>query len=285
MSRLDRLAPPAAATVLLWISRTLFGLLVSYPVFLAVQASSMTAGPDGDAGLFQPGSLLLLELLRLSGPWLLGAARLALLLLGLSALFELVPFAMALDMLRLPIRPLRQRFQRAMRLFPSFFSLGAIALLGQAGILLAASLLGAALRPALASVDERLRTLAPLSLIGLGLIACGAFGGALDIARATLVRRAAHDDGEGGARAALARALFCLRQRPLQVLVGLYPSVAGSALSVLAAAWLLTRFVSQNSSGRALALTFGLHQLATLFALAWRVRWLGTALELSAESD
>jgi hypothetical protein len=56
-------------------------------------------------------------------------------------------------------------------------------------------------------------------------------------------------------------------------------------LSVLAAAWLLTRFAPQSSSSAALALGFGLHQLAALFAIACRVRWLGTALELSAESD
>ena len=285
MNRVDRSAPAAAATMLLWISRTLFGLLVSYPVFLAIQASAMTAGPDGDAGLFQPGSLLLLELLRLGAPFLRAAAQIALLLFALSAIFELVPFAIALDLLWRPNRPLLERLSRALRSFPKCLALGAIALLAQAALLLAASLLGAALKPALSSADERLRTCAPLVLFGLGLVACAGFGGALDIARATLIRNAATDESEGRARAALAQALFCLQKWPLRVLAGIYPSVAGSALGVLAAAWVLTRFVPLQSSGWALALAFGTHQLAMLFGIAWRVRWLAAALELSADSD
>jgi hypothetical protein len=65
----------------------------------------------------------------------------------------------------------------------------------------------------------------------------------------------------------------------------LYPSVAGSALGILAAAWLLTRFMPAATASLALALGFGAHQLAMLFAIGWRVRWLGAALELSAERD
>src|SRR6187401_1691103 len=121
-------------------------------------------------------------------------ARVALLLLVLSALLELIPFAMALDLLEFPNRSLLERLQRALRLFPRFLALGAITLVAQAALLLAASLLGALLKSALGSADERLRTLGPLGLLALGLLACGAFGGLLDIARATLVRRTADND-------------------------------------------------------------------------------------------
>lgn len=275
-----RLATPAAAGMLLWISRTLLSVLIGYPILLAIRASSMTSGPDADSVLFRPGSLLLLELLRTGAPWLAAAAQVALLLFGLSTILELVPLALALDLLWLPGRPLLERLTRALRIFPRFLALGAIALLVQAALLLAASLLGAALKPLLSSADERLRSILPLAPIALGVIACGWFGGALDTARAALVQQ-----GELGARAALAHALACLRQRPFSVLFGLYPSVAGSALGVLSAAWLLTRFAPPSPSNLALALSFGAHQLATLFAISWRVRWLGTALELSAEND
>lgn len=277
-----RLSTAAAASVLLWISRTLLGLLVSYPVVLAIRASAMTSGPDGDAVLFQPGSLLLLELLRVGAPWLASALRVALLLALLSAIVELVPLAMALDFLRFPGRPLLERVPRALRLFPKFLLLGAIALLVQAALLLAASLLGAALKPALSSLDERLRSITPIALMGLGLFACAWFGGVLDIARATLVRRELH---EGGARAALAHALLCARRRPFTVLARLYPSVAGSVLGFLGAAWLLLRLDPATPSPRAIALAFGTHQLAVLFAITWRVRWLAAALELSTQSD
>jgi hypothetical protein len=281
-NRLNRLATPAAAAVLLWISRTVLGLLISYPLLLAIKASSMTAGPEGDAVLFQPGSLLLLELLRLGAPWLASALQLGLLLLCLSAIIELIPLAVALDMLSLPGRPLLERLLRGLRLFPRFVALGAITLLVQAALLLAASLLGAALKPALSSADERLRSVAPTALFGLALVACGVFGGVLDIARATLVRRAS---GESGARSSIAQALVCLRQRPLGLIIGVYPSFAGGALSILLAAWLLTRFVPAQASGATLALGFAVHQLAVLVAIGWRVRWLDAALELSAASD
>jgi len=282
LNRATRLSTAAAAGMLLWISRTLLALLVSYPVLLAIRGSGMTNGPDGDAVLFQPGSLLLLELLRVDAVGLTAAAQISLLLLGLSAIFELIPLALALDLLWLPKHPLRERLTRALGLFPRFLLLGAIALLVQAALMLAASLLGAAFKPVLSSADERLRSIAPLALLGLGLFACGWFGGVLDIARATLVRR---DAPELGVRAAFAHALLCLRERPFRVLVGLYPSVAGSALGLLSAAWLLTRFVPVSASSVAIALSFGVHQLAMLFAIGWRVRWLGAALELSAESD
>jgi len=268
--------------MLLWIARTMLALLVSYPLVSAVRASGMIAGPEGDSVLFQPGSLLLLELLRVGGPWLSSAAELSLILLGLAAMCELIPLAAALDLLSKPDRPLLERGARAMRLFPRFVALGVITLLAQAALLLAASLLGAALKPALATVDERVRSLAPIALMALGLVGCAWFGGALDIARATLVRRAAED---GGARAALAQAVDCLRQRPMRVLLGVYPSVAGSALAILAATWFLARFAPTQVTGRALTLAFATHQLAMVFAIAWRVRWLGAALELSAESD
>jgi hypothetical protein len=282
-TRGGRLASAAAASMLLWISRTLLGLLVSYPIVLAIQASAMTSGPQGDAVLFEPGGLLVLELLRIAGPWLASAMRVALLLALLSAILELVPLALALDLLWLPGGMLIDRAARALRVFPKFLALSAIALLAQAALLLAASLLGAALKPALASADERLRTILPMALIGLALLGCGWFGGVLDIARAWLVQRGRR---ECSVQNALSHALSCLQRRPFAVLVGMYPSVAGSALASLTAAWILARPGSPAaSSSAAIALGFGAHQLAVLFAIAWRVRWLGTALELSAARD
>jgi hypothetical protein len=277
-----RLSTAAAASVLLWISRTLLGLLVSYPIVLAIRASSMGDGPDGDAVLFQPGGLLLLELLRIGATGLGSALRLALLLAFLAAIFELVPLAVVLDLLWSPGRTLLERAGRALRIFPKFLAISVIALLLQALLLLSASLLGAALKPALLSADERLRSIAPIALIGLALLACGWFGGVLDIARARLVQRGLR---ECSARSALSHALLCLRQRPFCVLLGMYPSVAGSALACLAAAWLLTNQSAAATSSTVIALGFGAHQLALLFSIAWRVRWLSRALELSAERD
>jgi hypothetical protein len=277
-----RLSTAAAASMLLWISRTVLGLLISYPVVLAIGASSMGSGPEGDAVLFEPGALMFLELLRVGAAGLSSAWRLALLLAVLSAIFELIPLAVVLDLLWLPGRPLLERTARALRVFPRFLALGAIALLLQAALLLSASLLGALLKPALSSADERLRSLAPIALIGLALLGCAWFGGVLDIARGRLIQRGLR---ESSAQAALTHALGCLRRRPFSVLLGMYPSVAGSALASLTAAWLLTRQSAAASASAVIALGFGAHQLAVLFSIAWRVRWLSAALELSAEPE
>jgi len=164
-----------------------------------------------------------------------------------------------------------------LRLFPGFLALGGIALLAQAALLLAASLLIAAFKPALSSSDERLQSLFPLGLFALGLLLCTGVGCVLDVARAALVQR------EQGPREALSHALSCLRERPASVLLGAYPSIAGSAFGYLSAAWLLTHLAPTHASNASLAFGFAAHQLAVLFAIAWRVRWLDLALDLSAE--
>jgi len=270
-----RLAASASASTLLWISRTLLSLLVAYPLLLATRESGMVNGPEGDAVLFRPGSLLLLEFLRVGLPELSAACKTALLLAGLALVSELLPLAAALDLMWLPGRSFSQRLARAFALFPRFLGLGGIALLAQAALLLAASLLSEALKPLLRSGDERVLSLMPIAVLALGLLACSAFGCVLDLARATLVQR------ELTAREALTHALSCLQKRPFSVLLGAYPSVAGAALGYLCAAWAMTHLDLSSPSQTVIAQAFAVHQLALLFALGFRVRWLRTALELS----
>jgi hypothetical protein len=263
----------------LWISRTLLGLLVIFPILQAIKASGMVSGPDGDTVLFRPGSLLLLELFRVGAPAFGAALRTALLVAALAALAQLIPLAVALDLLFRDGTPLSARFRRALRLFPRFLGLGAIALVTQAALLLLASLLSAALKSPLQGGDERLSTLAPLGLLLLALISCGWVGCVLDIARAALVRDE-HTWGE-----ALVVALTCLREEPLAVLSGGYPVAAAGAFAYLCCLWLVARLDLAHPVPLSLTLSFVAHQAAVLFAVSWRVRWLRHALELSARSD
>ena len=272
------LSTAAAASVLLWISRTLLSLLVAYPILLAIQATGMVNGPQGDAVLFQPGSLLLLELLRVGGAALGAGLKLSLLLAALASVAGLVPLAFALDLLFAQGSRFSERVGRALGLFPKFLGLGAIGLLAQTALLLASSLLGAALKALLQNKDERLVNVLPLVALGLGLLLCGCFGSVIDVARAALVQE------ELSAREALSRALSCLRTQPYRLLLGAYPSMAGTALAYASAVWVITRLDLSGPSNAAIALAFATHQLAVLFAIGWRVRWLRTALELSAES-
>jgi hypothetical protein len=276
-SRLGRLPTSAAAICLLWVSRTLVGLLVSYPVLSAIDTTGINNGPDRDAVLFRPGALLLLEALRVGMPWLGSALKTALLLAALGALSELVPLACAFDLMREDERPFLARVARGVQCFPRFLALGALALLAEVALLLGASLLDAALKTALQTADERALSLAPVALFSLALLASLWLSGVLDLARAAVVER------DLGARSALLRASTILRERPFDVLSGSYASAAAAGFAYLAAAWLVTRVDLTQPLGSRIALCFAVHQLAVLFGIAWRVRWLRRTLDLNAE--
>jgi hypothetical protein len=265
--------------MLLWVSRTLLGLLVAYPLLTAIAASGMTSGPERDAALFRPGSLLLLELLRLGLPWFGAMFRITLLLGALCALGELLPLACALDMLHEPERTLSERAARAVRHFPGFLALGAITWAAQAALLLAASLLDVALKAALEHADERLLTLAPLALFGLALVVGSWLGGVLDVARAAIVDRNAN------VREAVLAALTALREEPFAVLCGSYVSTSAGLFGYLVAAWLMTRVDLAQQVPARIALAFLVHQCAIVFGIAWRVRWLRSTLALALGSS
>ena len=281
MARSVRLAPYSrlshsiAAGMVLWLSNTLLALLVAYPVLSMIDATGMTSGPDRDAQLFRPGALLLLELVRLGLPWFGSALKTALAIAALSGVFELLPLASALDLLHDPDRTLGERATLALRCFPRFVGLGVITWLARAALLLAASLLDAALKAALAHADERLLTLAPLVVFGLALLACVWLGSVLDVARAAAVTR------DSSARESLLDALGVLRERPWDVLAGSYVSVLAGVLGYLSAAWFMTRLDLSAGAGARIACAFAAHQFALVFAIAWRVRWLRRALALS----
>lgn len=275
--RRGRLPASTAAGSLLWVARTLTGLLLSFPMLSALDATGIGNGPDRDAVLFRPGALLLLEALRVGMPWLGSALKTALLLGVLGALTELVPLACAFDLLREDERPFVARVARAMQCFPRFLALGALALLAEVALLLGASLLDGALKATLRTADERALSLAPVALFSLALLASLWLSGVLDLARAAVVER------DLGARDALLRALTILRERPFDVLSCAYASAAAASFAYLAAAWLVTRVDLTQPLGSRIALCFAVHQLAVLFGIGWRVRWLRRTLDLNAE--
>jgi hypothetical protein len=264
------------AVTLLWIARTLASLVVASPLVFAIMSTGLVIAPERDAPLFRPGALLLLELVRTGAPQLGAALRVSLVLFALCAILELVPLGAALDLLRTQCADaLGARFERGFRLFPRFFALSGLTLLAQAALILAASLLGTALSAALHGRDERLLTVLPIALFGVGLLCCAWLGAVLDVARSLVTR---HDLG---ARMALFEALTILRDDPLAVLVGSYPSVAGSTFAWLTGAWILAKLELANPATRSIALAFVVHQTAVLLSVALRVRWLEGALALA----
>jgi hypothetical protein len=267
--------PSWVAAILLWIWRTLASILVALPVVLALDRSGLAAGPEQDAPLFRPGALLAMDVARRAGPSFAAAIEMSLVLCALCAVLGLVPIAAALDLLQTrESSDFALRFARGVRIFPGFLGLSAIALLAQAALLLGASLLSSALTGALRARDPRLISFLPFGIFALGLIACLFVGAVLDIARAVSLRSTT------GARSALFEALAVARACPLSILLGVYPSAAGSLLAWLGAACLLTRIELVNRTVGGLVLAFVIHQLAIGFGLALRVRWLRTAIAL-----
>jgi hypothetical protein len=268
------------AVTLLWIARTFASLVVACPLVFAVVSTGLVSSAERDAPLFRPGALLLLELVRTGAPLLGAALRVSLLLWALCAVLELAPLGAALDLLRCQhADAFGACFERGFRLFPRFLALSSLTLLGQAALILAASLLGTALSAALHGRDERLLSVLPIALFGVGLLCCAWLGAVLDVARCLVTR---HDFG---ARKALFEALTILRDDPLAVLVGSYPSVAGSALAWLSSAWILGKIELANPATRGVALAFVVHQIAVLLSVALRVRWLDGALSLAARAS
>jgi hypothetical protein len=265
------------AVTFLWISRTLGSLLVACPLLFAIVSSGMVSGPEHDAPLFQRGALTLLELVRLGAPVLASAFRTSLVLCAVCAVLGLVPLAAALDLLESSeADSFARRLAYGVRVFPGFFALSGITLLAQAALVLASSLLGSALNTGLHGQDERLLSLAPVALFGLAFLACAWLGALQDVARCALVQ---HDLKS---RAALLQALAIFREEPRAVLFGSYPSATGSAFAWLAAAWLMTKIDLASPVTRGIALAFVVHQLAIVFSISLRVRWLSAALTLSA---
>lgn len=275
-----RRAPGTARVVaitLLWITRTLASLLVAYPLVFAIASTGLVSDPERDAVLFRPGSLVLLELVRTGAPALMAALKTSGLLWGLSAVAALVPLGAALDLLQgQRTEALGTQLTRGFQLFPRFLALSAITLLAQCALVLAASLLGAALAAALRGRDERLVTLAPLLAFALAALGCAWLGALLDVARAALIQH------ELAARSALFQALTILRESPRDVLLGCYPSVTGSAFFALSAAWFLTKIDLSRPTTRGIALAFVVHQIAVVGSIALRARWLDGALTLAA---
>jgi len=267
------------AVTLLWIARTLASLLVAGPLIFAIAGTGLVGTPERDAPLFRSGALVLLELVRIGAPLLGAALKVSLVLFALCAVLELVPLGTALDLLKSQhADAIGSHFARGFQLFPRFLGLSGVTLLGQAALILAASLLESGLGSALNGRDERLLSLLPVALFCVGLLCCAWLGAIQDVARGLVTQ---HDLG---ARAALFEALTILRDDPLAVLVGSYPSVAGSAFAWLAGAWVLSRIDLSNPATRGVALAFVVHQMAVLLSVALRVRWLDGALTLAARA-
>ncbi|WP_437680388.1 hypothetical protein [Sorangium sp. So ce131] len=251
--------------------RALAALLLATP--LSVLAAEVAGGyPDGEAVLFAPGGLMLVEVQRLAE--VAAAAIAAQLGVGalLAAALGLIPLAALLVALSrggpLSAPDVGARVARA---------LGPLALLW--GVALAAEVAAAALvlMPGVSvcaqlAVAPRTRDLAAAGVAAAALVPVAAIGLLHDVARAAVVGE------QRGFYDAVARALAALRAAPLAA-AWAYAWRGTLTLAAFAgAAWGV--HVAGVTSGPRVAAAFGAHLAALAVAAALRASWLAAALRL-----
>jgi hypothetical protein len=254
--------------------------IVASPLSRALTAPVATAHPRGDAILFEPGALELVESIRLSAPYLLAELKGSLLVGVFLGWLSLVPAAGLLSALSSRTRTGPAEWaRRGVELFPRFTLSFASRLIAQ-GIVVALAV-GAArlLEPRLAAGKSEVRS--DLVLVGIVLTALAVamvLGVLEDLVRVELVR---------GARfgRALRRASRTLVSNPGRVLAWWVLFALATALLPLAASPLTTLIdVGRAGTGRLIAVTL-LHQGVLLGVVTLRALWLSLILELSAEPE
>ncbi|WP_437727278.1 hypothetical protein [Sorangium sp. So ce861] len=251
--------------------RALASLVVAAP--LSVLAAQVVGDhPRGDAILFDPGGLMLSELVRLGAPAAgalaaqLGAGAL------LAAALGLVPLAVLLAALS-QAGPLSAQavVGRAARALGPLALLWGVALAAQVTAAALVLLPGTSLCAALFSVP-RSRDLAAAAVAAVALAHVAAIGLLHDLARAALVAE------QRGFYTAVARGLDALRAAPLAAAWACASRGALAAVAMAGGAWGV--HLAGAGTGPRVAAAFAA-QLAALAAAAYlRASWLAAALRL-----
>lgn len=272
-------APWVSATLVLALGKLALGAAVSVPLLGTVAA---LLPPGLDAELAAPGGAELFDLLRADPRVLWGAVQSSG-LLGLAlGVLGLLPLAGALELLTHPGRsPLSLRLAQAARHWPALIV--AAALFGLLQLLIA--FLGMALVTPLWSPLQRGLgpTVGPWVgglLVALVLLLLALSGVAHDLARCLIVQRrwGGLAASSGAAEALKGRWLPLFGQWAPRAAVG-FLGLAGAQLGWLAAA-------PPHERHLALGLAWAVQLAGLLWYCAWRVSWLGAALErLRADAD
>lgn len=246
-------------------------LLIATP--LAVLAGGAVRGyPRGDAVLFEPGGLMLIEVGRLAQD----AAPALATQIGVGAVIAaalgLVPLAALIIALGrpgpLPAALVGSRVARALGPLALLWGVAALAQVAAAGLVM---LVGSKLVASLA-LGRRADDLAELGVVAAALLAAFAVAVVHDLARASAVHE------ERGFYVAATRALTVARAAPLATAWACASRTALAAAAIVGAVFLVAS-VGLSSGGR-VALAFAVHH-AGLAVAAWlRASWLAAAIRL-----
>jgi hypothetical protein len=282
----DRASAPAHAPIarvrarrrpglvlLVYAYRTVAAILLALPLSVAARGA-IGPYPRGDAGLFDPGGVALLEALRLLEPTLaplgLGAALGAVVV----AFAGLLPLAMLLDAVglegRLPARLLLERAASRMGTLSLLFGAATVAqaFAGAAFIWIGQKSLA---RVAWSAAPHKHVSIALLWAAGLLLV--GVLGVVHDLARAYAVRRDLRFYD------ATSCALRAVRRTGLRALWA-YVWRASIGVAGIAAALSVSSYVGLTTGGRLVAVAL-VDQAALLLAATMRASWLAAAVRVA----
>jgi hypothetical protein len=251
--------------------------LVAFPILAALARIGVGRLPEGDRALFEPGALMLLEIVRLGRPWLARAFEASAILAVASSLTTL-PITAAVMVRLMHEKPPQWRvwLGRTLGRVPTFLLLGGVTMLARATVLVVLAVSAARyhdmLRVTSGSRAADLPLLAGTLLATLIVALLGAFQ---DLTRAVAVARQA--DGYG----ALTGGLSIVRHRPLRWLLPWLAAAGGTLAAALVTAWSAAAFdLSRDGAWRA-STDFLLTQVAVAMALTTRVWWFDRALQLA----
>lgn len=266
------------ALFLLWFFRLLAGWVIAAPLVSAVEGTGIGHYQHGDAALFEPGGLILLEVVRLGLEGLTAALTRGLWLFALFALLSIVALALWMTVLNCPQRlTVAQVVNRATSRLPSFFAMGFVVLLGQA------SLAGAGLF-LLVSVHDVVSVLLSEVTVDLASIVYVAvlasvvlwFGVLHDLGRAACVHH------ETPALKSLELGFRVFARRPWLTLAHYLTAGVWSVVLVAAASVGAGRLAVESGSDLSYGGVWTLHQSVIIGLVVLRGGWLCAALRLTA---
>jgi hypothetical protein len=260
--------------------RFVLALAFAAPVVSVVEGVGLSGFADGDAILFEPSGLYLVELLRLAGPDLKALAGNALYLALPALALSIWSRAALMTALAEPGRlALGVVFERSLRALPGFLFISGLGLLARlAFVLVAIEVAGPVLTLAELGFDEKKADLTALAAVLVCLLPLLAIPPLSDLLRARVVLEGAR------VRDAIAPGWQLFRAKfPRVFLAWLLPALGALALGLAVAALVPLFDVSQPGGFRVLGV-FLLHQLAA-FGLVWfDAVWLARALSFSRPS-
>lgn len=260
------------AILLVWTWDALLGALMGSTV-ASIATTAYGHHPDGDAPLFAPGGLPLMDLVRHSlaarGPVI---AEL-LILVVVARLGGLVPEALAfteLAFVRTDLRAPRTRdaLSRASGALPAFLSVALFTSFAEAGVLLFGAVV-AAMASTTTSLGPRGGNLSFAAVACLAVVAATTVGIVGDMARAAVVR------WNAGAVVAAMRAVERFRQRPARLTWSYGWRAGASWLPVGIGAWLASGLGGRDGAPLLVLLVF--HQGIVLIRAAIHVSWMARA--------